>query len=131
VFIPFISVPILVGLVAYWTASTVFIASSGSYTVQQLNYTAPVNPQDGAFEVQAFGTFTYVEVFVAYNFVGFLWLTNFVTAIVVFTIAGTVGSWYWKGSEDAGARGCCGITPMMRSFYIVMRFHLGSVSIFV
>lgn len=126
IMIPFISVPCLLALVAYWAASTAFIASSGEYTLKQINFTAPVAPEDGAFQVQQFGTFTYVEVFVAYNFIGFLWLSNFITAIVVFVIAGTVGHWYWKGNERE--EGGTGAHPLLRSVYITLRFHLGSAA---
>jgi len=126
VLIPFFSVPALLCLVAWWTASTAFIASSGEYTIRQINYTVPVDPADGAFEVKKLGTFSYVEVFIAYNFLGFLWISNFITAIVVFIIAGTVGHWYWKGNESD--EGGYGAHPLFRSIYITLRFHLGTAA---
>jgi choline transporter-like protein 2/4/5 len=126
ILIPFFSVPLLLSLIAYWAASTVYIASSGTYTITQINYTAPVSPNDGAFQIQKFGTFSYVEVFVAYNFLGFLWIANFITAIVVFIIAGTIGHWYWKGNEAEGEG--YGAHPLFRSIYITLRFHLGTAA---
>lgn len=125
--IPFVSVPILLLIVAWWTASTAFIASAGSYNIKQINFTAPVGPTDGAFQTKNFGTFDYVDVFIAYNFLGFLWVSNFVSAIVVYVIAGTVGHWYWKGNEMGGGDGS-GAFPMLRSIYIVFRFHMGTAA---
>lgn len=127
VLIPFCSVPALLLVVAYFTASTAFIASAGSYTIEQVNLTAPVSPGDGVFEVTSFGTASYSEVFVAYNVIGFLWVSSFITAIVVFVIAGTVGHWYWKGNENGDAEGY-GAHPLLRSLYVTFRFHLGSAA---
>jgi len=126
ILLPFVTVPCLMLVIAYWAASTAYIASAGSYTIKQLNYTAPVSPSEGAFTIYVFGTFDYTEVFIAYNFLGFLWVSNFITAISVYTIAGTVGHWYWKGSEtnEAGS----GSSPLLRSIYVVFRFHLGTAA---
>jgi choline transporter-like protein 2/4/5 len=126
ILLPFFSVPMLLGLIAWWASSTAFIASSGSYTIQQVNFTAPVSPDDGAFQIERLGTFSYVQVFIAFNFLGFLWISNFITAIVVYTIAGTVGHWYWKGNES-GQTGY-GAHPLLRSIYITFRFHLGTAA---
>jgi len=42
--------------------------------------------------------------------------------------SGTIGHWYWQGSPKDGNVTTYGRWPMIRSFYVVMRFHLGSVA---
>lgn len=127
IFLPLTSLLFSMSAIIFWAGSSAWIASSGSYNVEQLNATAPISPDDVIFEVAVFGTFTYTNVFLVYLFFGMLWTVNFVNGISIMIVSGTVGSWYWAGSpiepEDKKTH-----WPILRSIYITYRFHLGTVA---
>lgn len=127
ILIPFISVPCMLALIVWWGGATLYLASSGSYHLSYVNYSTPINPDTTVFTSSTFGAFSYSNVFIAYQFLGFLWTSNVISAVVTYWIAGTVGHWYWKGDEET-LKTKCSSSPMMRSLYIVFRFHMGSVA---
>ena len=59
-----------------------------------------------------------------YHVFGFLWTYFFLLGINQMTLAGGVATWYWTMDKSAMPK-----LPVLRSFYRVLRYHLGSVAI--
>ena len=124
--LPFFSVLALCLNFVFWATSTAFIASSGEYSIAELNQTATFSPDETILEVRVLGTFSYTNLFVVFNFFGMLWTLNFINGLMVMITSGAVAKWYWAGSPTSHQEH--GHFPVLKSIAIAFRFHLGSIA---
>jgi len=59
-----------------------------------------------------------------YHVAGFIWTFTFLSGVNQITIAGAIAQWYWTRDKSKRAH-----FPAMKSFYRVVRYHLGSVAL--
>lgn len=125
---PFTSVLTMLCAFIFWVGTSAFIASSGTYSIEQLNTTAPVSPNDVIFEVQVFGSFSYNNVLLVFLFFGMLWTINFINGVTIMITSYAVGAWYWGGAPDASELKKTNHWPVLTGIYITYRFHLGTIA---
>jgi hypothetical protein len=65
----------------------------------------------------------YAEYMFLYNLFGYLWLNAFIIGIAQFMISAAAALWYFSSSSDSNGSG-----SLMRGFYWVFRYHLGSIA---
>lgn len=66
-----------------------------------------------------------------YYLFGLFWTFNWILAISQATIAGAIGSWYWTMPSDSASGNKKSQLPkftVFRSFYRILRYHLGSLA---
>ena len=128
ILLPVLSMVLMLSTAAYWAYSTAYMASAGSLTLtwQNQTYQAPVDPDTVVLEVAGFTSVSNLDLFLVYLFFGFLWTINFIAAVVTMITAGAVTTWYWAGSGEQ--RGFLSKFTVLRSVYVVFRFHLGSLA---
>ncbi|GAM17171.1 hypothetical protein SAMD00019534_003460 [Acytostelium subglobosum LB1] len=103
---------ILAAFLVYWTFVGLYLATSGtaSYTTE------------GLFEgFKENKTLTYFQL---YHFFGLLWTYAFLMAVNQCTIAGSISLWYWVQDKSDTP-----YFPVWKSFYRVLRYHLGSLAL--
>jgi Plasma-membrane choline transporter len=62
-----------------------------------------------------------------YNLFGFLWVEQFLVALGQMTMAGAIAIWYWQREDENGHRELP-LSPVLKSFWITIRYHLGSLA---
>jgi choline transporter-like protein 2/4/5 len=85
-------------------------------------------PQDG-LEVVDRIVMTYEKTLQAmsiYHFVGFLWVTFFLSALGEMTVAGVVARFYFRKDEEKACLCCKGW--ICKSFWQAIRYHIGSLA---
>jgi choline transporter-like protein 2/4/5 len=58
-----------------------------------------------------------------YNLFGYLWINAFIIGIAQFMISAACALWYFTSTSDSNGSG-----SLMRGFYWVFRYHLGSIA---
>ncbi|GBG24016.1 Choline transporter-like protein 5 [Hondaea fermentalgiana] len=128
VIVPFISMGITFAAAAAWTTCAAFVATAGKYEIVFLNTTLAIDPDDTAVEVSVLqDSFSYKSVVMAYMIFGLFWILNFISGINTLTISGAVLRWFWAGEVAEDGAGKTRI-PILRSFYVAIRYHLGTVA---
>ncbi|OHT03756.1 Choline transporter-like protein 2 [Tritrichomonas foetus] len=67
-----------------------------------------------------------IQGFAIYHFVGFLWVSFFISALGEMTVAGVIAQFYFTRDEDVKNLPGCLVT---RSFFRSLRFHAGSLAL--
>uniref|UniRef100_A0A3B4GMY8 Choline transporter-like protein n=1 Tax=Pundamilia nyererei TaxID=303518 RepID=A0A3B4GMY8_9CICH len=148
---PVVTFVLLVVCVAYWGATALYLATSGSptYKVVALNSTMndcssidgtkncdPLNftssdypncPSASCIFINYNSTDTFrknLQYLHIYNVVAFLWCVNFVIALGQCTLAGAFASYYWAFEKPSGIP----MFPLFGGFIRSLRYHLGSLA---
>lgn len=148
---PVVTFVLLVVCVAYWSATALYLATSGSpvYKVVALNSSLPdckninasviCDPQN--FNVSDYpGCPSASCIFIKYNdeglfqrnifnlqiynVIAFLWCVNFVIALGQCTLAGAFASYYWAFTKPHDIP----MFPLIASFMRSLRYHVGSLA---
>uniref|UniRef100_A0A7N6BZ00 Choline transporter-like protein n=1 Tax=Anabas testudineus TaxID=64144 RepID=A0A7N6BZ00_ANATE len=137
---PLVTFVLLLVCVAYWGATALYLATSGSpiYRVVALNSSqgdcssisgnVSCDPQvpscifikynnEGLFQRNLFN----LQI---YNVVAFLWCVNFVIALGHCTLAGAFASYYWAFTKP----GDIPMFPVCGGFIRALRYHVGSLA---
>uniref|UniRef100_A0A8C8DHM1 Choline transporter-like protein n=1 Tax=Oryzias sinensis TaxID=183150 RepID=A0A8C8DHM1_9TELE len=150
-FFPLFTFVLLLICVAYWSATALYLATSGIpvYKVVALNATEPgctgINATESC-DPQSFNSSKYQDcasarcIFITYNEEGlfqrnlfnlqiynaiaFLWCVNFVIALGQCTLAGAFASYYWAFNKP----GDIPMFPVTGSFMRSLRYHVGSLA---
>uniref|UniRef100_A0A3Q2W827 Choline transporter-like protein n=1 Tax=Haplochromis burtoni TaxID=8153 RepID=A0A3Q2W827_HAPBU len=148
---PVVTFVLLVVCVAYWGATALYLATSGSptYKVVALNSTMndcssidgtkncdPLNftssdypncPSASCIFINYNSTDTFrknLQYLHIYNVVAFLWCVNFVIALGQCTLAGAFASYYWAFEKPSDIP----MFPLFGGFIRSLRYHLGSLA---
>jgi choline transporter-like protein 2/4/5 len=126
--VPLCATPVMIALIVFWITATMYLASAGEYSLQTpagtLNTT--LGPNTPITTIPVLGKVSYNEGLIAYQFLGFLWSANVISAFVVYIVSGTTGHWYWNGAPDSGDS--YGNHPMVMSTWVPLRFHMGTIA---
>uniref|UniRef100_A0A669BMN5 Choline transporter-like protein n=1 Tax=Oreochromis niloticus TaxID=8128 RepID=A0A669BMN5_ORENI len=144
---PVVTFVLLLVCVAYWGATALYLATSGSptYKVVALNSTMSgcsgidgtencdplVNYPDCTSASCIFINYNSTDPFrknlqylQIYNAVAFLWCVNFVIALGQCTLAGAFASYYWAFEKPSDIP----MFPLFGGFIRSLRYHLGSLA---
>lgn len=58
-----------------------------------------------------------------YSLFGYLWMNAFIIGVTQFIISASAAIWYFTSTSDQNGHG-----SLMRGFYWVFRYHLGSIA---
>eukprot|EP00003_Mantamonas_plastica_P008045 TRINITY_DN1694_c0_g1_i2.p2 TRINITY_DN1694_c0_g1~~TRINITY_DN1694_c0_g1_i2.p2 ORF type:complete len:366 (-),score=135.66 TRINITY_DN1694_c0_g1_i2:44-1141(-) len=114
IFLPVLLFGIYVVFLVYWVAISLFLASAKQYNTATKDFEYSSDMQN----------------MVIYHFFGFLWTTNFITAVGYITIAGTAATWYFTKYTDAECTEKATLEEgqTWKSLDRTCRHHLGSAA---
>ncbi|GAM18465.1 hypothetical protein SAMD00019534_016400, partial [Acytostelium subglobosum LB1] len=111
-FFPVFIFVVLCAFIAYWTVITVYLATAGTATYDDNGVFLGFLPSR---------KLTYLQL---YHFFGLLWTYAFILAVNQCTIAGAIALWYWVMNKKDTP-----YFPVWKSFFRVLRYHLGSLAL--
>ena len=117
---PLIPTLSVIALVVYWLVTAAYIATSGKITFSDIED----QYSDGeTFTLGEYSNDNIMNYMLVYHLFGLLWTNQFLQALGYMTIAGAVAEYYWTLDKTSIQR-----VPVFRSFYRVLRYHLGTLA---
>eukprot|EP01029_Cantina_marsupialis_P014267 TRINITY_DN3155_c0_g1_i1.p1 TRINITY_DN3155_c0_g1~~TRINITY_DN3155_c0_g1_i1.p1 ORF type:complete len:803 (+),score=176.36 TRINITY_DN3155_c0_g1_i1:81-2489(+) len=133
VLIPFITTVAFVVFFAYWSVIALYVVSAGDNLslpdeIQTKSCSLDDLEDDCVVTSDQFETDDLMEKMLAVHFFGLLWNIQFISAIAMTTIAGSVAHWYWTAPNEKGQKQL-GKVPVFHAFRRTIRYHLGTMAL--